>query len=88
MPQGGELKIKSQRDEQFVKMETKDTGGGVSPDIKEKIFSPFVTTKPQGSGLGLSMVKHIVEQHGGRVDIESRENEGTSVLVYLPIRER
>ena len=88
MPQGGELKIKSQRDEQFVKMETKDTGGGVPPDIKEKIFSPFVSTKPQGSGLGLSMVKHIVEQHGGRVGIESRENEGTSVFIYLPIRER
>jgi signal transduction histidine kinase len=86
MSQGGEIKIKTQKEKQFVKVEMIDNGPGIPPEIREKVFAPFFTTKSQGSGLGLSVVKHIVEQHGGYVEIESEGDKGTSVSVYLPIR--
>ncbi|MBE0478523.1 GAF domain-containing protein [Candidatus Aerophobetes bacterium] len=85
MPQGGKLHIKTEREKDFVKMEVTDTGQGIPADIKDEIFSPFFTTKTHGSGLGLSIVKHIAEQHGGRVKLKSRENKETSFIVYLPV---
>jgi len=88
MPQGGNLEIKTQRNQAFVKIEVTDTGVGIPADIREQIFSPFFTTKNGGSGLGLSIVKHIVEQHGGWVGIESKKNKGTSVIIYLPIPQK
>jgi len=86
MPQGGEIAIRTQTERDFVKVEIIDSGGGIPPSIKEKIFGAFFTTKSQGSGLGLSVVKYIVEQHGGYVEVESEENKGTSVSVCLPLR--
>jgi len=86
MPQGGEIVIRTQTERDLVKMEMIDSGGGIPPSIKEKIFAAFFTTKSQGSGLGLSVVKYIVEQHGGYVEVESEENKGTSVSIYLPLR--
>ena len=60
-----------------------DNGKGISPELKEKIFSPFCTTKPRGMGLGLPIVKRIVFDHNGRVDIDS-SSHGTLVSVMLP----
>jgi two-component system sensor histidine kinase HydH len=54
-----------------------DTGGGIPDSLKQTMFSPFVTTKPKGSGLGLSIVHRIVEAYGGRIDVESSEGQGT-----------
>lgn len=85
MPEGGGLEIRSQKEESFAKLEIIDTGEGISPRIREKIFSPFFTTKAHGSGLGLSTVKHIVDEHGGRIEIESEEAGGTSVVIFLPV---
>ncbi|RKX63994.1 MAG: hypothetical protein DRP41_05465, partial [Thermodesulfobacteriota bacterium] len=53
-------------------------------EILENIFTPFFTTKEKGSGLGLSIVKRIIENHEGRVKIESKIGEGTRVIVFLP----
>lgn len=88
MPEGGELGIKTQREEAFAKVEVADTGRGIHPDIREEIFSPFFTTKTKGSGLGLSIVRRIVEQHGGRVKVGKKEDKGASVVIYLPIPEK
>lgn len=60
-----------------------DNGKGIDPEMKEKVFSPFCTTKPRGMGLGLPIVKRTVFDHNGRVDIESNP-QGTAVSVMLP----
>jgi signal transduction histidine kinase len=52
------------------------------------IFEPYRTTKPSGSGLGLIIVRRIVREHGGEISIESREGEGTRVIIHLPRAER
>lgn len=66
-----------------VVVTVQDNGKGIAPDIKEKVFSPFCTTKPRGMGLGLPIVKRTVFDHNGRVDIDS-DSHGTSVSVMLP----
>jgi nitrogen fixation/metabolism regulation signal transduction histidine kinase len=63
-----------------------DNGKGISADLKDKIFSPFCTTKARGMGLGLPIVKRTVFDHNGRVDIDSNPH-GTSVSVLLPVAE-
>ena len=66
-----------------VVVTVKDNGRGISADLKEKVFSPFCTTKARGMGLGLPIVKRTVFDHNGRVDIDSNPH-GTSVSVMLP----
>lgn len=66
-----------------VVVTVQDNGKGIAPDMREKVFSPFCTTKPRGMGLGLPIVKRTVFDHNGRVDIES-SHHGTSVSVMLP----
>jgi signal transduction histidine kinase len=64
-----------------------DNGGGIPDSIKEKIFQPFFTTKPTGSGtgLGLSLSYDIVKAHGGEIKVESKEGEGSTFIIQLPI---
>ena len=64
-------------------MTVQDNGSGIDPELKDKIFSPFCTTKARGMGLGLPIVKRTVFDHNGRVDVESNPH-GTSVSVILP----
>ena len=66
-----------------VVVTVRDNGSGISPEIKEKIFSPFCTTKPRGMGLGLPIVKRTVFDHHGRVEVDS-SSKGTQVSVLLP----
>lgn len=63
-----------------------DNGIGMSEDIKEKVFEPLYSTKGFGVGLGMVVVKNIVEQHHGEINIESKEGQGTTVTLRLPIR--
>jgi signal transduction histidine kinase len=63
-----------------------DRGPGVDPKIMEQIFNPFFTTKPDGVGLGLAIVSKIVDEHGGRITVESEPAKGTVFRVYLPIQ--
>jgi PAS domain S-box-containing protein len=71
----------------YVRIEVSDTGNGISKDHMEKIFDPFFTTKGQGhgSGLGLSMVFGIVQNHGGAIEVESEVGSGSMFKVYLPL---
>ena len=66
-------------------VEVADNGEGISEEVRERIFTPSFTTKNSGMGLGLAMVKRMVEQAGGRVWFETSVGEGTSFFVALPL---
>jgi signal transduction histidine kinase/HAMP domain-containing protein len=86
MPDDGILGIKTEydRDIEEVKVFISDTGCGIPDDIKDKIFDPFFTTKKEGTGLGLSISYGIVRDHGGRIEVESKVDSGTTLAVVLP----
>lgn len=65
--------------------EVKDQGRGIPPDNMESIFNPFFTTKSEGTGLGLAIVAKIVDEHGGKVHVQSKPGEGTTFTVTLPM---
>lgn len=79
------IKIKQLGDE--VLIEVRDSGLGMSKEVQEKIFQPYFTTKPvgEGSGLGLNIVRRIIEKHEGRIEIESELGVGTAFKIFLPI---
>ncbi|TXD35582.1 HAMP domain-containing histidine kinase [Lujinxingia vulgaris] len=78
------------RERDYVLVEVKDDGVGMSEDALEQVFEPFFTTKAvgEGSGLGLSVSYGIVREHGGWIDVTSTEGQGSTFGVYLPIEER
>jgi signal transduction histidine kinase len=65
-----------------------DEGPGISPEIRNKLFTPFVTTKARGTGLGLSTVKRLVEAHHGTIHVDCPAGGGTAVTIRLPLAER
>jgi two-component system nitrogen regulation sensor histidine kinase GlnL len=67
-------------------VEITDNGSGIDETDMPHIFNPFFTRKNYGTGLGLSLVKKIIDIHRGTIDISSRKNEGTKVLIVLPLR--
>lgn len=75
--------LRQGREQGVVVVTVRDNGTGISPDIKDKIFSPFCTTKPRGMGLGLPIVKRTVFDHQGRVEVDSTP-KGTEVSILLP----
>jgi signal transduction histidine kinase len=86
MPDGGTLRIALQQDEDMAKLTIADTGQGIRKELLSKIFDPFFTTKEfgKGTGLGLTVVKGIIEEHHGSIAVESEENKGTVFTVLLP----
>jgi CheY-like chemotaxis protein/two-component sensor histidine kinase len=70
--------------ESHVVIEIEDTGSGIAPSVAKSIFDPFVTTKPVGSGLGLSICDSIVKGFGGRIEVESELGRGSTFRVFLP----
>jgi len=87
MPAGGVLTIKTTRNQESVSLIVQDTGEGIGEEEQEKIFLPFFTTKEvdQGTGLGLSVVYGIVNEHGGRIEVYSQVGEGSTFKIELPI---
>jgi K+-sensing histidine kinase KdpD len=86
MPDGGHLTVRTNRDNDFLRIEFIDDGMGMPPDVREKIFEPFMTYgKSHGTGLGMAIVKKIVDDHKGRIEIESELRKGTTVRVFLPL---
>jgi signal transduction histidine kinase len=71
----------------FVVIRLSDNGPGVPASIQGKLFQPFFSTKEEGTGLGLSIANRIIEEHGGGLDLESKEGEGTTFIITLPQRE-
>jgi len=94
MPDGGRITIRTGRHEEtdpatgaptpFRTLSVSDTGVGIRRETRERIFEPFYTTKPEGTGLGLSTVFGIVQQSGGRIELESTPGRGTRFRVLLP----
>ena len=84
---GGRITIRTARSDESISLTISDTGCGMSPEIKDKIFIPFFTTKEphEGTGLGLSVVLDIVKGLGGSIRVESEPDLGTSVQVMLPV---
>jgi len=69
----------------MVSVEIRDNGSGIRQEDMEKIFTPFFTTKPGGSGLGMAITLNIIKEHGGHLKIDSAPGKGTAVTVYLPL---
>lgn len=84
MSTGGRLTISTGRSGKEVWMVIKDTGIGMSPERIKQIFEPFNTTKSRGLGLGMPYAQKIIQQHGGRIEVESRQGKGTQVRIELP----
>jgi signal transduction histidine kinase len=85
MPDGGEITVTAKANEDFLHILFEDQGGGVPEDISSKIWDPFFTTKEMGTGLGLGIIKNIIESHGGAVVMKNRPEEGVMVSVQLPL---
>ncbi|MGQ0555387.1 MAG: PAS domain S-box protein [Nitrospiraceae bacterium] len=86
MPDRGTLRIGLAPEKQMVKLTIADTGHGIPRDVVEKVFEPFFTTKEfgQGTGLGLTVVKGIIEEHQGSIVVESEEGNGTTFTILIP----
>jgi signal transduction histidine kinase len=87
MPGGGSLTFKCHYDKEsrLVQVEISDTGTGMSQEVLANAFEPFFSTKPDGTGLGLSNVRKIIELHGGNIQIESAEGQGTKAIIALGV---
>ncbi|MGJ8675961.1 MAG: two-component system sensor histidine kinase NtrB [Akkermansiaceae bacterium] len=81
---GGQIDISSHVTDYEVTMTIKDYGSGISPEIMGSIFEPFRSTKEAGTGLGLLIVRRIIREHGGEIEIDSSRDEGTIVTISLP----
>ena len=83
---GGHVVLRTSGDSRRLEVSVSDDGEGMSPETREKAFTPFFTTREEGTGLGLPLVRRIVEQHGGSVGISSTVGEGTTVTMVFPDR--
>ncbi len=89
MPEGGRLVLKTTYDQpaRAIKIALSDTGKGIDAAALEKIFQPFFTTKAKGTGLGLAISKRLIEDHGGKIGIESVKGKGSTFRISLPCDE-
>lgn len=84
MDAGGDISVRAIDDDDFVKISFADTGCGIDEEGMSKLFQPYYTTKADGHGLGMTIIQAIVRAHGGKIDVESGPNRGTTVTVSLP----
>ena len=85
MRDNGKITVTTKLSFSEVAISFKDSGPGISPEIRDKVFDPFVSfSRKEGTGLGLSIVKNIIENHGGRIDIEGNSEEGAEFIITLP----
>lgn len=86
MPDGGRLEVSTAKTSQpaGVDVSFSDSGPGIPPHVLARLFDPFVTTKPDGLGLGLYITHAILEEHGGRIEVDSQPGQGTTFVVWLP----
>lgn len=85
MPNGGQITVGTKLSQKSVLLTVSDTGGGIKPEILPKIFTPFFTSKPKGTGLGLAVVKKVLDRHNAEVVVESEVGRGTKFTLKLPL---
>ncbi|MCE9615955.1 MAG: response regulator [Lentisphaerae bacterium] len=87
MPQGGKLTLSTRVVDGCLNVEVRDTGSGMSDEVKARCFEPFFSTKGEhGSGLGLAVCHGIVQRHGGRIQVDSAPGKGTAICILLPLQ--
>jgi len=87
MPEGGVLTIRARREEGLATTEVVDTGNGIPPDLQDKIFELYFTTKAEGSGIGLAQTYQVLQWHYGSVDFQTLEGAGTTFRLRIPLVE-
>jgi two-component system sensor histidine kinase HydH len=85
MGRGGDLSVSTRMVEDAIQLEISDTGEGIAPELLEKVFEPYHTTKSDGTGLGLAMSRKIIEDHGGSIVLEPNEHQGIKAVVSFPL---
>jgi two-component system NtrC family sensor kinase len=90
MPKGGKLDISAYTDNSTdeVVISFKDTGTGIEQENLNKVLEPFFTTKHEGTGLGLNLTYHVIQAHSGKLEFESKINEGTAFTIRLPLKKQ
>ncbi|HTG00834.1 MAG TPA: ATP-binding protein [Nitrospirota bacterium] len=88
MPEGGSLDITVKRENGYVEMLFADTGRGIAPEVRDKVFDPFFSTKgpAHGTGLGLSICYSIIKDHGGTIELDSEKDKGTRFTIRIPVQ--
>ncbi len=87
MPHGGRLRIGGMREDAIVSLAVHDEGAGIPPELRDKIFNLYFTTKEKGSGIGLAMTYRVLQLHNGSVEFESNAGKGTTFWLRLPASE-
>jgi signal transduction histidine kinase len=85
MENGGTLTLRARRNTTEAQIEIQDTGEGIPPAIRDKIFNLYFTTKKSGSGIGLAMTYRIMQLHNGSIHFDTRSGEGTTFYLILPL---
>jgi two-component system, sporulation sensor kinase E len=85
---GGNLWINTESGDFEVTLSIRDDGSGISPEHMGSLYEPYKTTKNSGTGLGLIVVRRIIREHGGEIEVQSEVNEGTTVKIHIPREER
>lgn len=88
MPDGGMLRVSTQTRGDQVLLRISDNGVGMNPEVRDKIFEPYFTTKDFGSGIGLTLVYKVVKEHMGDISVISKEGHGTTFTITLPLPQR
>jgi signal transduction histidine kinase len=88
MPRGGDLGVRTclEEDGKTIRIEVSDTGNGIREDLVGKVFQPFFTTKPKGTGLGLALSRQMIEQHDGAITVANRPGGGVMITILLPVK--
>ena len=86
MPDGGPLTLTARsRGDDAIEIEVQDQGPGIPPEVRDKIFNLYFTTKKSGSGIGLAMTYRVMQLHNGSLDFESEPGQGTTFRLLLPV---
>ena len=88
MPRGGALQLSARREDGLVEIDVHDQGAGIPPEIGDKVFNLYFTTKKSGSGIGLAMAYRVVQLHNGTMDFESQPGQGTTFHLRFPASEQ
>jgi two-component system sensor histidine kinase HydH len=88
LPRGGHIRVSVERREETVEVRVSDNGPGIAPHIRERLFEPFVTSKENGVGLGLSICRRLVEAHGGTIRGDNAPGGGAAIVLTLPFEEK